>query len=76
MSEQGFMWAMGPCLACGQVFAFDPERVPSLRWPQPDGPREPVCSSCMARANARRKAAGLPPHPILPGAYPPFETGD
>lgn len=69
------MWAMGDCLTCGQMFAFDPERVPSFRWPQPDGPRIQVCQVCMERVNTRRRAEGRDPFPILPGAYPPFEAG-
>lgn len=62
-----FMTAMGPCIACGQVFSFNPERVPSTT--ALTGKREPVCANCMARINTARKAKGLAEFPILPGAY-------
>jgi hypothetical protein len=65
----GVMSAMGPCLACGQLFMFDPELVPSLPWPQPDGPNQPICKSCITLANTERPARGLPPIVPLPGAY-------
>lgn len=62
-----YMSALGPCICCGTVFSFNPERVPSTR--AITGSREPVCRSCMEAANAKRAAMGLEPHPILPGAY-------
>jgi hypothetical protein len=47
-------------------FIFNPMRVPSFPV---NGSREPICERCMALINAKRLAAGMPPHSILPGAY-------
>jgi hypothetical protein len=65
----GYAIAMGQCLACRRVFSFNPVRVPSLHG-------EPVCESCMALANERRVAAGVPPHPIHPEAYGPCNEAE
>ena len=61
-----FMQCIGGCINCGRLFHFNPERVPSITV---NGQREPVCAACMDNANAKRKFLGLPPWPILPGAY-------
>ena len=58
----GFMTAMGRCFGCNRLFEFNPTRVPSFKG-------EPVCASCMAMVNEKRKAAGLAPHPIMVDAY-------
>ena len=80
-SGGGFVWALAPCWSCGQLFSFDPERVPSIpidrqtnRPPDLGGAaeraeREPVCRSCIGRANEVRRQAGRPEIVILPGAY-------
>jgi hypothetical protein len=66
------MFAMGPCLLCGTVFAFDPGRVCSFPWPPPDGPRAPICRPCIVgTVNPERERRGFATYPILPGAYPP-----
>lgn len=71
----GYALAMGPCLACRQVFAFNPLRVPSST--AVTGVREPICGTCYARLNAKRVGMGLPPFPPpLPGAYEPVEEGE
>lgn len=62
----GYMSAMAPCFGCGEVFSFNPDRVPSIPI---DGVRQPVCQACIDRANPRRVANGLPPIVPLPGAY-------
>lgn len=62
----GYISAMGPCYTCRDLFMFNPERVPSVVI---NGVREPVCEACMTKANAIRKAKGLPLLEILPGAY-------
>jgi hypothetical protein len=64
----GYIAAIGECLVCRRLFQFNPDRVPSHRR-TPDGPREPICDICMTAINNRRKANGLEPFPILPGAY-------
>ena len=65
------MFAYGPCDGCGAVFGFNPDLVPSLHH---EGRTLIFCRACIERANAspQRKALGLPPHVIEPGAY---ETG-
>lgn len=54
------------CYCCKQPFEFHPNKVPSIRV---GGVREPVCRTCVERANPQRIANGLPPIEILPGAY-------
>jgi hypothetical protein len=67
---RGEWFAQGWCLLCGQMFAFDPERVCSHPWPPPDGPLAPICRPCITeRVNPERRCRGLPQFPILPGAY-------
>ena len=67
-----YMWVTGPCAACGRLFDFNADKVPSVRV---NGKREPVCEDCMTTVNAKRQAMGLEPFPILPGAYEPEEVG-
>lgn len=59
--------AYGDCFGCGRPFWFSPTRVPSTR--DADGVRQPICADCVARANPRRVANGLPPIEPLAGAY-------
>ena len=69
--------AWSACISCGGMFSYNPHLVPSIRLNpttrqyDPTSPREPVCRTCMERANAQRLNAGLDPHPILAGAYAP-----
>lgn len=74
----GYMICTGNCIACGRLFSFNPERVPSIRvnaqrQPDPNGSREPVCQACFERANEIRKQRGLPLNQLMPGAYEPEE---
>lgn len=64
----GYMFAMGPCGACGKVFSYNPEKVPSFRR-TPESLREAICRECVEAANPMRKERGLPEIEILPGAY-------
>ena len=64
------MICTGFCIACKQLFAFNPERVPSVLI---DGEREPLCAACMEKINSRRAGLGLPPFLTVPGAYDPEE---
>ena len=43
----------GICLSCRRLFAFHPNKVPSL-----DG--KPICKACVDKANKVRKQKGLP----------------
>jgi hypothetical protein len=74
----GAFFAAGPCAFCRRIFAFNPERVPSLPVDAegrvvPDGIRHPICGPCMDKVNAFRAECGAEPVPILPGAYDPAE---
>lgn len=81
MTGMGYWTLYFRCINCGRPDSANPELVPSIRVspdsksgafrPDPDGEREPVCRHCMTAANAMREAAGLEPHPIMPGAYEP-----
>lgn len=65
-----FMMVMGPCYTCGATITFSPTKVPSVPAKlTTTGEREPVCRTCIERANPERIAKGLAPIVILPGAY-------
>lgn len=79
----GYVYVLGPCLVCGQPFTYNPVRVPShpaRRLPDsgqlvpstnPSDPKEPICSTCIVRVNAGRRAAGRPEWTVHPDAYEP-----
>lgn len=69
----GYVICVGACINCGRPFSFNPHKVPSVIW---QGKREPVCRNCLERANAIRKARGIPEHEVLPGAYDPADEGE
>lgn len=69
----GVYFVMGPCAGCGQVFTFNPHKVPSIRI---QGKREPICKGCIDRANPEREKKGLDPIEILPGAYEPADESE
>lgn len=62
----GYALAMGRCLGCGQMFGFNPLRVPSLLY---NGHKEPICQSCVTRVNPLRRANGVPEIVPAPDAY-------
>jgi hypothetical protein len=62
----GYIMAIGPCFGCRYLFAYDPDRVPSIVV---NGEREPICRNCVERANPLRIKNGLDPIVPLPGAY-------
>jgi len=68
----GYAICFGPCGACGTNFGYNPLAVPSFRK-RPDGPREPVCKTCIERVNPQRIANGLEPIVPRPDAYEPVE---
>lgn len=68
-----FAQVIAPCINCGQIFGFNPHKVPSTKI---NGVREPVCQSCLVVWNAQRVAAGLEAIPALPGAYEPIPESE
>jgi hypothetical protein len=66
----GYAFATSPCIGCGQLFSYNPLRVPSLTV---NGSREPICAGCVERVNPRRIANGLAPIVPAPDAYEPVD---
>ena len=69
----GYIFVSAACAACGGLFSFHPNKVPSVVT---GGRREPVCASCVEAANPLRAAKGLPAIEVLPGAYEPCSEDD
>ena len=66
----GYVFCTSPCLCCGRLFSYNVHRVPSFRTrPDDASSREPVCLSCMAIINVKRKEKGLAPFVIFSDAY-------
>lgn len=64
------MTVLGLCYTCGRRMTFSPTLVPSLPATLTrTGTKEPVCWTCIERANPERIKNGLPPIEILEGAY-------
>lgn len=63
--------AIAECFACSRMFAFNPEKVPSVSM---NGTRYPVCRDCIERANPERVRNGLKPIVPAPGAYEPEQV--
>jgi len=64
----GYALATSSCFGCGQLFSFNPLRVPSITDPR-TGSKEPVCMTCVTRVNPLRVKNGLPPIVPFPDAY-------
>lgn len=62
----GYALGMGACIGCGQLFNFNPMRVPSVFV---NGNREPICQTCVDRVNPGRIKNGLQPIVPHPEAY-------
>lgn len=62
----GYVTAMSPCIACKNVFSYNPHKVPSIRI---NGVREPICRECIPRINRLRAQAGTDPIVPAPDAY-------
>lgn len=69
----GVALCYGACYGCGQLFGFNPVKVPSLRV---NGVKEPFCLACIERANPKRVANGLAPIVPAPDAYEPCEESE
>ena len=70
----GYVTAMSPCIGCGQVFSYNPMRVPSSS--AVPGKREPICEACFDRINLRRTTSGLEPFVRHPDAYEACEEDE
>ena len=66
----GYAIAYGPCISCGRLFGFNPVRVPSVFV---NDVREPVCRTCVERANELRKEKGMDLFTVYPDAYEPVD---
>jgi len=62
----GYAIIHGLCITCGKPISFHPHKVPSVRV---GGEREPVCRTCIEKANPERIKNGLEPITIQDGAY-------
>ena len=83
MTDDGQLFAFGPCWSCGRAFTFHPDLVPSLpidpatNLPSDMGGdpdrvvRQPICQDCVDRANDKRRRDGRPLIVVIPGAYGP-----
>jgi hypothetical protein len=69
----GYVIALSPCYGCGQLFTYNPVRVPSVIV---RGSREPICERCLEAANPQRIARGLEPMVLFPGAYDACDEGE
>ena len=66
----GVMTLISACYTCGRTFMCSPTRVPSIPANlTKTGTKEPVCRTCVERANPERIKNGLEPISILEGAY-------
>jgi len=75
----GYALCMSACYGCGRVFSYNPHLVPSITPPagRPGaGTRQPICETCVTRANPIRVANGLAPIQILDGAYEPMDEAE
>jgi hypothetical protein len=66
MTAYALAWS--PCVQCGTLMSYHPHKVPSVRI---NGVRQPLCETCVKRANPLRRERGLEEIPIQPGAYDP-----
>lgn len=63
----GFMWVIGLCVGCRQIFGFNPLRVPSIVVKDQ---REPLCRTCAERWNELHPENA---RDIYPDAYEPLD---
>ena len=73
-SLMGYVCVTSACGSCKQIFSYHPNRVPSIR--DSAGRRQPICRSCIERANPERIKNGLDPIVPLPGAYEPADENE
>jgi hypothetical protein len=66
----GYAFCYSACIGCNRTFSYNPVRVPSIRV---NGVKEPICRSCVERANPERIKKGLAPFVPAPDAYEPVD---
>ena len=67
----GYCIVFASCAACKAPLMCNPTRVPSIRV---NGVKQPICERCFNRWNEiHRTSKGLPPEPLLDGAYEPCD---
>lgn len=72
----GYCYCISNCCACGRMITFNPNKVPSIRVGGV-GAKQPICESCFNRWNQiHRLSRGLPPEPLLDGAYQPLDESE
>jgi hypothetical protein len=69
----GYALATSHCIGCGQIFSYNPVRVPSIRI---NGSREPICLPCVKLVNPIRVKNGLDPIVPKPDAYEACDEGE
>jgi len=68
----GYVYVLAYCYTCRRPMMCNPTWVPSLPANLTStGEKEPVCRSCVERANPERVKNGLPEIVIHPDAYEP-----
>jgi len=70
-----YMFCFGNCINCRAPISFAPNKVPSIRFPSPNGPKEPLCRGCAEQLNDMIEERGGERVPIQEGAYEPEEAG-
>lgn len=69
-----YVTCIGYCICCGQIFEYNPLRVPSTTVFT--GEREPVCLDCFAELNRQRIIRGETPFPMARDAYDPCDESE
>ena len=60
---------LGHCILCRDLFAFDPQRVPTITDQAPNMLMYPICRKCIYQINRRLVAGNHMPVIPLAGAY-------
>ncbi len=67
----GYAFAVAKCYMCEKGVTFNPDLVPVFIH---DSKREPLCRECVEQANRVRRANGVSPIEVMPGAYEPLRA--
>ena len=69
MHNQNNLIKLGHCILCRDLFAFDPQRVPTITDQAPNQLMYPICRRCIYSINRRLVAGNKMPVIPLAGAY-------